>query len=244
MRADYLKFRNSGYYFVALLALAVTAFWQPYFSHVLGDFFDYTADISGYKHLHVIMSASWLALLIAQPFLIRGNKRALHRKLGRISFVLAPLVFVTIILLAHSQIVTLAEQADARRHFILFIQLGFALFFAVLYGMAMLKRRNPSIHARYMICTGILMIEPILVRVFKFNLSSISWSVPYQYVTWPMVDLILVALIISDYRQNTGGRVFQYALAVFVTFQVLHLTITDTQPWINFAGWFAGLPLT
>jgi len=244
VKADYLKFRNSGYYFVAVLALAVTAFWQPYFSHVLGDAFDYSTDISQYKHFHVAMAASWLALLITQPFLIRSNKRALHRKLGKISYGLAPLVFLTIILLAHSQIVTLAEQADARRHFILFIQLGFALFFALLYAMAMIKRRDPSIHARYMICTGILMIEPILVRVFKFNLSSISWSVPYQYVTWPMVDLLLVALIISDYRQNAGGKVFQYALTVFLAFQILHLTITDTRPWIAFAGWFASLPLT
>jgi hypothetical protein len=210
----------------------------------LGDFGDYKADISQYKHFHVIMAASWLALLITQPFLIRNNKRALHRKLGKVSFVLAPLVCLTIILLAHSQIVTLAEQADARRHFILFIQLGFALFFAVLYGMAMFNRRTPAIHARYMICTGVLMIEPILVRVFKFNLSSISWSVPYQFVTWPMVDLLLIALVISDHRQNAGGRVFQYSLAVFVAFQILHLMITDTQPWIAFAGWFAGLPLT
>lgn len=244
MASDFLKFRNAGFYFIALLALAVIAFWQPYFSHVLGDFGDYKADISQYKHFHVIMAASWLALLITQPFLIRNNKRTLHRSLGKVSYVLAPLVCLTIILLAHSQIVTLAEQADARRHFILFIQLGFALFFAVLYGMAMFNRRTPSIHSRYMICTGILMIEPILVRVFKFNLSSISWSVPYQFVTWPMVDLLLLALVISDRRQNAGGRVFQYALAVFVIFQALHLMITDTRPWIEFAGWFASLPIT
>lgn len=88
------------------------------------------------------------------------------------------------------------------------------------------------------------MIEPILVRVFKFNLSSISWSVPYQFVTWPMVDLLLLALVISDRRQNAGGRVFQYALTVFVIFQALHLMITDTRPWIEFAGWFASLPIT
>ncbi len=169
---------------------------------------------------------------------------ALHRKLGKTSYVLAPLVFLSIILLAHSQIVTLAEQSDSRRHFILFIQIGFALFFAVLYGMAIFKRHTMPIHARYMICTGILMIEPILVRVFKFNLSSISWSVPYQYVTWPMVDLLLLALLIRDRHQNTGGRVFQYALVVFVVFQILHLTITNTKPWISFAGWFASLPLT
>ena len=244
MAADFLKFRNSGYYFIALLALAVTAFWQPYFSHLLGDLYAQSADISRYKHLHVVMAAAWLTLLATQPFLIRGKHRAPHRKLGKLSYLLAPLVFVTIVLLAHSQIVTLAEQSDPRRHFILFIQLGFAVFFALLYGMAMLKRHNPSIHARYMICTGILMIEPVLVRVFKFNLSTISWSVPYQYVTWPMVDLLLLALLISDRRQNAGGRVFQTALTIFVAFQILHLTITDTQPWIAFAGWFAGLPIT
>jgi hypothetical protein len=237
-------FRNSGFYFVALLILAITAFWQPYFSFVLGDYSDRATDISLYKHLHVGMSVLWLTLLIAQPFLIRYERRQLHRKLGRTSYVLAPLVFLSIIFLAHSQIVTLAEQSDSRRHFILFIQIGFALFFAVLYGMAIFKRRTMPIHARYMICTGILMIEPILVRVFKFNLSFISWSVPYQYVTWPMVDLLLLALVIRDRRGKTGGRVFQHALVVFVVFQFLHLTITDTRPWISFAGWFAALPLT
>ena len=244
MPAEFLKFRNSGFYFVALLALAITAFWQPYFSHLAGVPSDPDAAISQYKHLHVVMAVAWLALLITQPMLIRSNRQAVHRKLGKVSYALAPLVFLTIVLLAHSQIVALAEQSDPRRHFILFIQLSFALFFAVLYGMAMFSRRDSSIHARYMICTGILLIEPVLVRVFKFNLSSISWSVPYQYVTWPAVDLLLVALIISDRRQNAGGKVFQYALAVFIAFQILHLTITDTLPWINFAGWFAGLPLT
>ncbi len=241
---DYLKFRNSGFYFIALLALAITAFWQPYFSHVLGNFSSYTADISNYKHFHVIMSVSWLAMLITQPILIRNNRRSLHRNLGKLSYLLAPLVVVSIVLLAHSQIVTLAEQSDARRHFILFIQLGFALFFALLYGMAMFERRSSSIHARYMLCTGILLIEPILVRVFKFNLSSISWTVPYQFVTWPMVDLLLLALLISDRRQQVGGRVFQYALSVFVVFQLLHLTTTGTQAWISFSAWFAALPLT
>jgi len=244
MAGNDMKFLYSGFYFIALLMLAVTAFWQPYFSHVVGDFSGQTKDISFYMHLHVVMSVLWLMLLITQPILINNNKRALHRKIGRVSYVLAPLVFLTIILLAHSQIVTLADQSHSRRHFILFIQIGFALFFAVLYGMAIIKRRTMPIHARYMICTGILLIEPILTRVFKFNLSSISWSVPYQFVTYPMVDLLLLALVIWDRRDKTSGCVFQYALVVFVTFQILHLTVTDTKAWISFAGWFASLPLT
>jgi hypothetical protein len=102
-------------------------------------------------------------LLITQPYLIRTNKRAQHRLVGKSGYVLGPLMVLSIVLLAHNQIVTLAEQSDPRRHFILFIQLGFALFFAVLYGAAMFYRRRPPIHARYMILTGILLIEPVLV---------------------------------------------------------------------------------
>jgi hypothetical protein len=151
---------------------------------------------------------------------------------------------LSIVLLAHNQIVTLAEQSDPRRHFILFIQLGFALFFAVLYGTAMFYRRAPPIHARYMILTGILLIEPVLVRVFKFNLSFIEWSVPYQVVTWPMVDLLLMGIVFVDRANKSGQRVFIGALVVFLAYQALHLTVTGTQTWITFAGWFAGLPIT
>ena len=235
-------FRNAGYYFIALLALAVIAFWEPYFSHLFGG--DLTAITTNYKHFHVLMAVFWLGLLITQPYLIRTNKRAQHRLVGKLGYVLGPLMALSIVLLAHNQIVTLAEQSDPRRHFILFIQLGFALFFAVLYGAAMFYRRTPPIHARFMILTGILLIEPILVRVFKFNLSFIEWSVPYQVVTWPMVDLLLVGIIYVDRENKPGQRVFIGALLVFLSYQALHLTVTDTRTWINFAGWFASLPIT
>ncbi len=235
-------YRDAGYYSVALLLLAIVAFWEPYFSHVFGG--DFNAIASNYKHFHVVMAISWLAMLMVQPYLIRTGNRPLHRQIGKLSFVLGPLMVLSIVLLAHSQMVTFEEQLDPRRHFILFIQLGFALIFAVLYGLAIVYRRTPAIHARYMILTGILLIEPVLVRVFKFNLSFIEWSVPYQVVTWPMVDLLLLAIVIAERGQKSGRRVFQGALVVFVAYQAMHLTVTGTTWWIRFAGWFASLPIT
>ena len=59
-----------------------------------------------------------------------------------------------------------------------------------------------------------------------------------------MVDLLLVALVISDRRNQEACRVFQWSLTVFVVFQVVHFTVTDTEPWIAFTSWFASLPLT
>ena len=245
MTAPYsLQPSKSSGYFLALLILSVIAFWQPYFSHLPADQSVTAPNINGYKHFHVIMAVSWLSMLILQPLLIRYRQPDIHRQVGRLSYVLAPLMVLSIVLLSHNQVVTLEQQMDARRHFILFIQLGFALMFAVLYGLAIYHRKNRPIHSRYMVLTGILLIEPVLVRVFKFNLSFIEWTIPYQYVTWPMVDSLMLSLIIFDRGNAQAHRVFQWALAVFVFYQVLHLTVTDTHPWIAFAEWFTRLPLT
>lgn len=78
MAGDTKQFWNLSFYFIALLMLAVMAFWQPYFSHLLGGFSDESPGISRYKHIHVMMSVLWLTLLITQPFLIRSNNRTLH----------------------------------------------------------------------------------------------------------------------------------------------------------------------
>ena len=82
-------FHNAGYFFIALLALSVIAFWEPYFSLVLDG--DLTAITTNYKHFHVLMAVFWLALLITQPYLIQTNKRAQHRLVGKSGYVLGPL---------------------------------------------------------------------------------------------------------------------------------------------------------
>jgi hypothetical protein len=43
----------------------------------------------------------WLGMLIAQPFLIRRERRSLHRAIGRVSYALVPLIVVVWILLTH-----------------------------------------------------------------------------------------------------------------------------------------------
>lgn len=70
---------------------------------------------------------------------------------------------LSIVLLSHNQVVTLEQQMDGRRHFILFIQLGFALMFAALYGLAIYHRKSRPTHSRYMVLTGILMHVKIVI---------------------------------------------------------------------------------
>src|SRR6476659_1019716 len=79
-RGQPLTFLGSAPYFAGLFIVAVVAFWPTYLSRV--------ARASGYTHLHALTAASWMLLLVAQPLAIRTRRMALHRALGRASYVI------------------------------------------------------------------------------------------------------------------------------------------------------------
>ncbi len=84
-----LNISRSGPYFAVFFLVALIAFWLTYLSPA-------TAPTSIYTHVHAMTSSLWMLLLIAQPLAIRTRRLALHRRLGKASLGLAPLVLVTI----------------------------------------------------------------------------------------------------------------------------------------------------
>lgn len=220
----------------ALLALALVAFWPSYLSRMLAW--------GSYTHLHAATAALWMLLLIAQPLAIRARRQALHRALGRTSFVLAPLVILSIVLLAHSRIQGLEGGAYAIQTYILYLQLSLTALFALSYGLAMLTRRRTALHARFMVCTALTLVDPILIR-FAFWVDHIpTWN--YQWVTFGLTDLALLVLIALERHERPAvRRVFPAMLLVFALAQAPALLGgTESVPWQSFAAWFAALPLT
>jgi hypothetical protein len=232
-------FRTSGFYFIVLLLLAIIGFWQSYFS----KFFDSLifTTINGYVHFHAVTMILWLAMLISQALLIRFKKYSLHRALGKISYVLVPLIIISLILLAHNQIVLGISGVTYTRLYILFLQLSLLATFIIAYSLAILNRKTPARHARYMICTSLTMIDPAVARL-PLNIPPLPFS--YQVLTFSLIDIILIVLIIAEYRQKRGREVFPIMLVIFVFFQWLNLTWTRSDAWDSFALWFAKLPLT
>ncbi len=85
---------------MGLLTLAFLGFWPTYFS----KFIHGTADFNFYFHFHFAMTFLWIALLIVQPILIRKKKFSIHKQTGKLSFIILPLFFVSVILLKHHRI--------------------------------------------------------------------------------------------------------------------------------------------
>ena len=126
-------FRNSGYAFAALTAFAVLAFWPGYLAQPFGK------DIR--FHVHALALGGWCALLIAQAFLIRSGDRALHRRLGRFSYLIGPAVSVSILVLNHYR--SQPREIDDFRLWLFTSNIGDAVLFFVCWALAMLNRKTP-----------------------------------------------------------------------------------------------------
>jgi len=227
-------FRNSGFYFILLLFVALIGFWPSYFSRWL-------PDIDAYTHFHAVSMLLWLCLLIAQAFLIRYKQYRLHRMVGKFSYLLVPVLIVSLVLLAHYQIVIEDGAVPPFRRYILFLQLSLLCLFIIAYGLAILYRHQPARHARYMITTAFTLIDPAVARI-PLGIPDLPFS--YQVLTFALTDLLIILMIILERKQTKGREVFPLMLIIFVFFQWLNLNWTHSHQWTDFANWFAGLPLT
>lgn len=218
-------FDKSGFYFIGLLFISFLGFWKSYFS----KFFDGSMDYSGYFHFHAVMMLLWTAMLITQPILIRQKKFVLHRLIGKASYVVMPLVLISVLLILNARLkgVPVEEITFTRNIF----PIRDFWFLIILFTIAIVYKNNIHIHARAMVATGIVFIEPSLAR----------------FIGSPVLAVMLITLItlsILDRKQKTGRWIFPGMLIVYI----ISYTIRIFEPRIplldSFVQWYAALPLT
>jgi hypothetical protein len=230
-------FRDSGYYFVVLLGAGVAAFWPKYISRP-------AAEIDAYTHVHAAVMVAWCGLLIAQPFLIRARRRSVHRALGVLSYGVAPAVVMASVLLAHHRFRSMDEDTFAAEARNLYLPLSTLVLFCIAYGCGILYRRRPELHARFMVCTSLTMIDPVLGRILAFYLPPLPDYLYYQGVTYGLTDVILLSLAIRDRGRPQARWVFPTMLALFMAAHAMWFTWAQADAWLVIASWFRRVPLT
>ncbi|TXE14484.1 hypothetical protein [Algoriphagus aquimarinus] len=232
-----IKFDNSGYYALGLIALAILGFWPTYFS----KFLDGTANFNFYFHFHFAMSALWIALLIVQPILIKKKKLSIHRQIGKLSFVILPLFLISVILLKHYMIGGEVTEGSGASMWFLFKNL---IVIGIMYIIAMVNRRNVQIHARAMIATGIVFIEPTLGRFIIITLlPEINFMVGLG-ITFLIMYALIISLIIIERKQTSGRWVFPLFLILLMVFHFLFFFQVSFPLLDSIANWFVRLPIT
>lgn len=225
--------RSVVYWFAAFLLAVFVGFWPTYVVRI--------GEIPSWRvHAHGALLLGWCLLLVAQAWLIRNRRGALHRRLGKVSFVLVPLIVVSSVVVEHGSLVRAAGKLDAEALYFAYLIVALLAVFVLAYGLAIVHRKVMALHMRYMTCTLLAMFDPVFARIVDVRLG-----IPYpgqQMITFAMIDAILLWLCWRD--RGTPYRAFHGMLAAFVAVQVPTFFVYKTAWWRDFVAWFAGLPIS
>lgn len=222
---------------LALLLLSLVAFWPTYLSRPF-------ASLEAYAHFHAIVGAIWLVLLLVQALFIKAHQFQLHRLAGRLSYLLAPLFALSSVVLAHSRFSRMDTATFEREAYTLFLPLAAALLFVAAFSLALVHRRSPRLHARFMACTALLLVDPVVGRFLAFYVVELPEFWHYQLITFGLECAMLAALYRTLPTRSPERRVFARFAATYAVVLVLWFFAPRTSAWVAWARWFRELPIT
>jgi hypothetical protein len=233
--------RNAVLGLAAFFAFALWGFWPSYYSQL-------SAPIDIHFHLHGLALTAWCVMLVAEAYLMRAGRRRAHRTLGLTSYALVPLLAATTLALVHFRMSGGSLPDIGFYQFALMFNA--VVCFVVLYAAAMIYRREPLVHARFMVCTIFPLFTPITDRLIYVHWPSLVTSLPaldgvplVQVVGFAFADVLLIALIAWDWMKNRRVVAFASALCVVLLYHASVLTFYRFQWWHAFTYWFRALPL-
>jgi len=234
------QYYNVGYWFMLFIFLAFAGFYTTYFTRI----FEPNPPII---HFHFVLMAIWLAMLIAQPFLIKYKKLAWHRLIGKISYVLVPVLLFTGFLLMRNEYfrniarlekeVTDGLQAYSQPEILKLassspIALIYIVWFLLFYVWAIINRRNSNKHARYMVATALTLTGPTVDRIIgiHFGIESIA-GVSSFIISFLLIDMVLAYLLYLDYKHKRDTKALWTCLLVYVIGQLFFFIVPLFDWW-------------
>ncbi len=163
-------------------------------------------------HVHGVIAAIWVLMLIVQPFLVYNKKLPLHRKIGKLSYIVFPLLILSFI----PQIIKIIRTEDIRN---LFFPLGDGALLITFYQLAIYNKKKSGKHMRYMIASALVLLGPTVGRMGP---TLFGWSGLFtQNFQYALIYAILIALIFYDRKNHRKYQPYLISIAGFFLHQVV-----------------------
>ena len=215
------KLSRQATYFLPLVFLAaVVGFWPSYFTVL--------ASTRASVHVHGLLMLTWIAALAAQAVLIRTGQLVWHRRIGRLSFAVAPLIVAVGLFVTREFMVRVGSNVTRASLEIFTISVLSILAFGLLYGLAIYYRRFPQLHARYMVGTGLVLIVASLLRIFRNWVPGFSSLSSATHAGLVVVDIAIIGLILNDRRI---GKIRAPYVVVLLLLALVHAMLWKAPGW-------------
>lgn len=229
-----LQYSNVSYFFVGILICSLVGFHFTY-TMKFPDF----EGLTYAHHFHGAMLMSWFFMLIVQPLLIKYKKYKWHKSLGKVSYLLIPLLLFSIFLVtkvAFYRNITQMPRAVAVGN--LSLDLPVILSFGLFYCLAMVYRAKTAYHLRFMIGTSLLMIGPGIGRAMII-FGGIPFPLAIAYALY-ITEIVAAIFLAIDYFKENSLQPFAIILTALIA---SHLCWNYQMEgwWQAFGEWFIRL---
>lgn len=227
-------YKKVVFFFAIILMIALPGFYKSYFA-----LFPEFAGLKNIHHFHATVLLAYLIMLVVQPILISRKKFAAHRFIGKVSYLLVPLIFVSLVLVYHNQYLRMVLDGKPESDTLAFVfaPTTDAIPFLIFYLIAVFNTKQTPIHMRFIIASAIVAAGPGFGRIFIYWFG-VDVFAAIQIVT--LVSLLtFVALIFYDKRKKLSFRINPYTIAFIIWLipNILIIFFPNTTIWQGIAKW-------
>ena len=222
---------HAQWYFLIAIAITWLGFSRTYFAVIRTE--------PLLHHVHGALMGGWIALLIVQPVLYQRGQLQLHRKLGRWGVYLLMPAIVVCGFLMDRRMIQMHNAPPSVLDQLAFLDLASLIVFPALVILSICYARNLQLHARYIVCTVLLLMPPALTRALFFVPSMRSFQTNVN-TSELLTILMLLVLIAGDLRRGKIWSPYPVAVAVFTALAVVSNFVRDSAWWHTLSGWIAG----
>ncbi len=222
---------NTKAIIVGTILLFITlqiGFHPTYFRH-----FPEFKKFNWLHHIHGALMALWVILLVLQPILIYKGHLAAHRFVGKLSYVVAPLMIASMFLILRLSylkgIVKRPLEAVISFQSLTIMQL---ICFTLFFSLAIINKKNTYKHMRYMLGTALVFVTPPLSRVLgEYFKIEIKYA---MYFSAGLAAVFLVNDIVKKKNWLPNSIVLSMLILSIVLFQNRH-----SELWLVFGRFWA-----
>ena len=228
------------YWLMLFIPLTVAAFYPTYFSKIF-------TNLPSIYHVHAFFMTLWIALVIIQPYLIYKKKTKQHKLLGKLSYVLMPLVLTAAWLMTRHSYFNFIDaeldklpaatprtiSAELRIAAGEYMRIGIVYLFllGLFYLLAVINRKKMVYHATYMFAAALTLIGPTVDRIVIPLLIEYKVNIDVFISSFLLIDILLVTLLIYQLRKGTTIKATVTALALYITAQIIFYVFPSISIW-------------
>ncbi len=217
--------------------LTLVGFYPTYFSQLI-------YGVPSIYHIHGFFMTLWIVMAVLQPYLIYRKKTKQHRVVGKASYFIMPLVILSAWFMTRYSYFNFiqAELAKTKLHEVTsdvriaageYMRIGvlYGFLLATFYLLAVINRKRMAYHATFMFAATLTLIGPTVDRIIIPLLIQYKISIDVFLSSFLLIDALLIALLIYQYRKGTTLRPVLIALSICIAMQTVFYVFPAMKLW-------------